>query len=221
MRKILATAIAITVSGSLMAGTLTPTATATVDSTIAFAETTPMDFGTFVASTGVDTAATNCVGATTGTPTASCTDASLVLGLDGNVTVTQGSEANTAATVIHLSGGQAAQLDVTGIAGFSTVKFSSTMLSDANVASSGTATLSHSSGSPSIPDFRLTNLKFDANGDGTADTADTNGDVSGTADGSGNVTLTVGATLYTIAQTADTTYADGAYTGTYDVTVSY
>lgn len=168
-------------------------ATATVSSAITLVETTPLDLGTLFLPT---TPAANCVLANVSDITISAVGAAAVIGAATN---------NCAnADIVSLAPETPGVITVTGASPFGSV-----------IVTSGTPTdLIHSSGNPSLPTIifgsvvtnplTANSLTLDANGDG----AITVGGVFRLEDGAAeNTTLTA--------------YADGVYTGTYDISVSY
>lgn len=187
--------IALSAGSLLAAGANAFDVTATVSSTISVTETVAFSLGTVYA-TSADV--TNDTSETAGTITIS--PAGVVSTSDG--TAATGDGANAAGHVskfVALGGQQAGTVSVSGAAAFGTVTVDS---------SATPVDLSHSSGSPSIPDIVFTTL--------TTSPADGN---TLSLDASGAGDILVGGTFTAADSTSQ--YSDGVYTGTYDVTVSY
>ncbi len=194
--KALAIAVGVTAaSGAAMADIFT--ATATVNSAITLAETTALDFGTIVATSSSDTDAT--IGGT----------ATLEVSVNGTIS-TAASTGSATATVTSLIDGAPAELTVSGAPSFVTI----------NVAEGTLNAMSHSSGAPAIPDFTITELQFDTSNSATAPDG-TEGDATGVTDGTGAMTIIVGATIQVANDGNGTTYTDGTYSGDYEVLVTY
>ncbi len=194
--KALAIAVGVTAaSGTAMADIFT--ATATVNSAITVTETTPLDFGTIVATTSSSTVATAA-----GTAT-------LEVSVNGTISVAEAT-GTASATITSLVDGAPAELTISGAPAFVTI----------NVAEGTLNPMSHSSGAPAIPDFTITELQFDTSNAGTA--ADgTEGDATGVTDGTGDMTIIVGATIQVPDDSNGTVFTDGTYSGDYEVLVTY
>ncbi len=186
--------IALSAGSLLAAGANAFDITATVSSTISVTETVAFSLGTVYGTT----ADTNDTSATEGTITIS--PAGVVSTVDG--TAATGDGANAALHVskfVALGGQQAGTVSVSGAAAFGTVTVDS---------SAAPVALTHSSGSPTIPDIVFTTLTTSP-----ADGATLSLDASGAGD------ILVGGT-FTAADSLSQ-YSDGVYTGSYDVTVAY
>lgn len=195
MKMLTKSLIALSAGSLLAAGANAFDVTATVSSTISVTETVAFTLGTVYA-TSADV--TNDTSETAGTMT--ITPAGVVSSVDG--TAATGDGANAAGHVskfVALGGQQAGTVSVSGAAAFGTV----------TVGSAATpVSLTHESGSPSIPDIVFTTLTtLPADGDPLA------------LDASGAGDILVGGTFTAADSTSQ--YSDGIYTGTYDVTVSY
>ena len=181
--------------GLMMVGAVqadTFNATATVSSSITLVETTALDLGTLFLPT---TPAANC---------ANGTESTLTISAVGAAAVIAAASANClGADFVSLAPETPGVVTVTGAAAFGTV----------TVTSGTPVALVHSSGNPALPTIEFTSvvtnpltantLTLDANGDG----AITVGGVFTLEDGTANAALTP--------------YADGVYTGSYDIDVSY
>ena len=180
--------------GLMMAGVLqadTFNATATVASSITLVETTPLNLGTLF----LPTTPANCANGDESTLTISSVGAAAVVGAGAN---------NCAnADFIVLSADTPGVVTVTGAAAFGTV----------TVTSGTPVDLTHSSANPALPAITFT----------TVVTAPTTGNTL-TLDANGDGAIVVGG-VFTLEDSADnvplTAYADGVYTGTYDIDVSY
>ena len=171
-------------------------ATATVSSTISLVETTALDLGSLYV-TATDSLATN--GGTAGT---------LRLTTGGTTTTTDGSAVVTTTSSVFSAGhvskfvvlGSATNgvITVTGAAPFGTV----------TVTHGATTALTHSSGNPALPTIAFTTLITSPTTGGTM-----------TLDASGDGAITVGG-LFT-AGSSQAVFADGSYTGTYEINVAY
>ncbi len=117
----------------------------------------------------------------------------------GATTATDGAGADTS-KFVSLGGAQVGVITVTGAQAFGSV----------TVDSSATPTdLVHESGNPALPVIDFTTLTTSP-ADGATLTLDANGDGD----------ILVGGT-FTADDSTTAAYADGVYTGTYDITVSY
>lgn len=168
--------------------------TAEVSNTIALTETTPLDFGTLFIRRGLDS------GGAAG--------AALVLGTDGTFSGTGtgaegGAGTDIVSRVVSLGGSSPATLSVTGASAFANL----------TITLGTTTPLIHSSANPSLPTITLGTL-----------TSNPTTAAGLTLDASGNGNIVIGATITAstvTGTTAGTAYADGTYTGTYAVSVSY
>lgn len=128
------------------------------------------------------------------------TGAILSVSTGGAVSTTDGADTDGSGSdiskFVSLGGQEAGVISITGAAPFGTVTITSSAASD----------LEHSSGNPSLPTIEFTSV--------TTDPA-----TSLTLDGTGAGDILVGGTFTAANSTA--AYADGSYTGTYEITVAY
>lgn len=208
--KALAIAVGVTASSAAMADTFT--AAASVNGAITLAQISPLDFGTLVA-TSIDVAGTAAAPGGGGATINSA--AHLEIDVDGTVSTTQGA-GTFGATIQSLVDGAPASIQVQGAAPFTNITVSSAQ----ELAATGSVTLDHTVGGTSVPQFLLTDLTFDTSSGLTA--PDGTPDTQGQTDGSGDMDIIVGASIYTDeSAAASETYQDGAYEGDYEVSVSY
>ncbi|OUR90580.1 hypothetical protein A9Q81_19035 [Gammaproteobacteria bacterium 42_54_T18] len=191
-KKLSSVVVGLMVVGGVQADTFN--ATATVQSTITLVETTPFDMGTIFVTASDTTNDTNGTAATL-----TITTAGVFTPVDG-VTAT-GEGVNAAGYVskfVSLAPATPGVISVAGAAAFGTV-----------TVTSGTPTaLTHSSGSPSIPDIVFSTVVTLPVTTGTL-----------TLDGAGAGDILVGGTF--AAADSVNQYTDGVYTGTYDISVAY
>lgn len=175
-------------------------ATAEISNAISLTETTPLSIGTVFIQKGDGTIGN---GATGGDSDA---DSMTINPLTGAVTTSDGFT-DSDGNLIPLGGEQVGVLSISGAAAFADLNITATAPTAAN-------DLVHSSGNPAIPTINFLALTA------IADDAD-NGAVL-TLDGTGSGNILVGGTFGASDRATFTgTYADGTYTGTYTVTVSY
>ena len=180
--------------GLMMVGAVqadTFNATATVSSSITLVETTPLDLGTLF----LPTTPANCANGDESTLTISSVGAAAVIAAGAN---------NCAnADFISLAPDTPGVVTVTGAAAFGTV----------TVTSGTPVALTHASANPALPTIEFTSVV----------TAPTTGNTI-TLDANGDGSIVVGGVFTledSVANAALTAYADGIYTGTYDINVSY
>ena len=180
--------------GLMMVGAVqadTFNATATVSSSITLVETTALDLGTLF----LPTTPANCANTDESTLTISAVGAAAVIGVGAN---------NCAnANFVSLAPETPGVVTVTGAAAFGTV----------TVTSGTPIALVHSSGNPALPTIEFTDVVTNPL---TANTL--------TLDANGDGAITVGGVFTlndSVVNAALTAYADGVYTGTYDIDVSY
>ncbi len=172
--------------------------TATVDNAITLTETTPFTIGSvFIQSdqgTGTVTVATMTIDA------------------DGATSTTASSSTNTDATsqIVALGGASTGLLSISGAAPFTAITVTPALNTN----------MTHSSGSPTVPDIEITDIDvFDATDTSVTAAAVAATTMSVTTDASGAADIIVGGTFS--AEASANAYEDGTYTGTYDVDVSY
>ena len=168
--------------------------TATVSNTITLTETTPFTLGSVFIRLHIDTDADSTAAFLTVNPTT------------GVATTTAGNEADASpqqnSKFVSLGGVQVGQLTVAGAQPFGSL-----------TVTHGTRTdLIHSSGNPSLPTIKFTTLTTSPADAGTL-----------TLDGTGGGEILVDGVFTAQEDTATggSPYQDGAYTGTYAITVSY
>jgi len=181
--------------GLMMAGAVhadTFNATASVSSTITLVETTALDLGTLF----IPTQIVACDGANANLSSFFTVETD---GSAGSVTAGIGN-CNTT-DMVSLSSETPGLVTVTGASPFGSVTI------DSNTASTP---MVHSSGNPSLPNITVTIVTLPA--DGASLTLDANGDGG----------IIVGGDFGPELGTSNVTaFADGVYTGTYDIDVSY
>jgi len=194
----------------------TVTATVTVDATIAIVETTRMDFGEFYM-TGTQSGETDGVGAIAGTATQN-DSAYLEISPGGILTASDGttSRASTVTTV----GSSQGVITITGAAALTSVYLSSSKLKDNLIANSNETNFFLGGNA-----FTFTDLTIDTNVDGFAETDNlARDDVLGTTNASGDLVVQTGGRIYSQnvgGGAANVVYPAGAYSGAYDILVSY
>ena len=198
--SVMGAALIATFAGSVAAETVTVPVAVTVDNTIAFTQTGTLDFGTIRANAD-GTAATDCSGLTMPANPASALNNTL--GTAGAAACTDPGD-----SIIQNVGGTPTRPEfaVAGLAPFTVLTLTLPTSADLalNPAPAG------------APIFRL--LDFTAyQSSGTPGAVTT----SVTADGTGDIAFTVGATMITDPTTASLEYENTAYAGEFDVTVSY
>lgn len=168
--------------------------TATVSNTIALTETTPFALGSVFIRLHVDSDTDSTPAVLTVNPTTGA--AATTAGTEADASPQQNSK------FVSLGGVQAGVLTVAGAQPFGSL-----------TVTHGTKTdLIHSSGNPSLPTIKFTTLTTSPIGGGTL-----------TLDGTGGGQILVGGTFTAQEDTSTggAAYQDGAYTGTYAITVSY
>ncbi|NVK54238.1 MAG: hypothetical protein HWE26_01375 [Alteromonadaceae bacterium] len=198
--SVLGAALIATMAGSVSAETLTVPVAVTVDNTIDFTLTGTLDFGT-IRATADGSAAVNCVGLTMPANPASPLNATL--GTAGALACTADGTA-----VIQNVGGTPTRPEfaVAGLAPFTALTL--TLPSTADLALNPAP-----AGAPILQLIDFTAYQSS----GTPGAATT----TVTADGTGNIAFTVGATMITDPGTPTLAYENTAYAGEFDVTVSY
>ena len=176
-------------------------ATAEISNAISLTETTPFSIGTVFITKADGTIGDNA--------DAGATDAAQINidALTGAVTTGNGTTDTGDGAVTPLGGEQVGVLTVTGAAPFADLVITATAPTAAN-------DLVHSSANPAIPTINFLALTA------IADDADNGGTL--TLDASGNGNILIGGEFGASDRATFTgTYADGTYTGTYSVSVSY
>lgn len=171
--------------------------TATVDNAITLTETTPFSIGSiYITAETVQTAA----------------DAAL-LTIDEAGSATDTATAETAGTsqIVALGGATNGVLSISGAAPFTSITVTPATNTD----------MSHSSGSPSVPDIVINTINVWDASDTTTTAASGGGTMTVTTDAGGAADILVGGVFMAGDNASAAAYEDGTYTGTYDVDVAY
>lgn len=196
-------ALAPVIASSLVAGSVfaeTFNASATVSNTISLTETTPFTFGSLFIKRGADADNQDAGSGAIDPATLVVTPAGATTG-----SVEDGDETDVPSKIVSLGGITVGVVSVTGAAPFGSL----------TVTSNATPTnLTHSSGNPALPPIVFSSIATSP-ANGSSLTLDANGD------GNINVGGTIVASYVNGSATVSTDYADGTYTGSYTITVSY